>query len=134
MFPSLSQSINYNNYRHSYISGDAVKIIKANNKKTYDYKIYVKLGENSKITSFQKNENTKVNEIKYITPLHWTSKHFSNNNSSSVQSYAYDCIMELSNNAKFVLTIVNAKITSKYNLFFYVNSNNTNNIFNVGNT
>ena len=131
MFPSLSQSINYNNYRHSYISGDAVKIIKANNKKTYDYKIYVKLGENSKITSFQKNENTKVNEIKYITPLHWASKHFSNNNSCSVQSSAYDCIMELSNNAKFVVTIVNAKVTSKCNLFFYVNSNYTNNIFKV---
>jgi len=135
MFPSLSQSINYNNYRHSYISGDAVKIIKANNKKTYDYKIYVKLGENSKITSFQKNEDTKINEVKYVTPSYWASKHFSNNNnnnsSSSSVRQSYDCIMELSNNAKFVVTIVNAKVTSKCNLFFYVNSNNTNNIFNV---
>ena len=125
MFHSLSLSLNYGKYRHSHVYGD-VKIINTNNNPTYDYKFYVNLGENSSI------ETMINNEIKYKKPLCWVSNYFSNNNFSLLQSY--DCIIELSNNTKFVVTIVNAKVKSKSKLIFYVNSNITNNIFNVDNS
>lgn len=131
MFSSSSIQLNYNKYRHSHTSGNVniKKIINTSNKKPYNYKFYVKLGENPFL------ETTKNNVIKYEKLLPWVSKHFSSHNSSSLRSYEfYDCIMELSNNTKFVFTIVSAKVTSKCNLIFYVNSNKMNNIFNADNS
>lgn len=120
----LSVPLNYSNYRSSHICGDVniTKIINTNNKKIYDYKFYVTLGENLSMET-----TTKNNEIKYEKISHWVSKHFLKNSSS----IGHDCIMELSNNSKFVITIVNAKVTPKRNLIFYINSVNINNIFNV---
>jgi hypothetical protein len=123
MFPALPYPLQYSNYRHSHICGDVI-ITKINNKNTYDFTFYVQLRDNSSVQT-----TTKNNEIKYEKLSTWVSKHYSSHTSSPRPSY--DCIMELSNNAKFIVTIVNAKVTSKCNLFFYVNSNKTNAIFNV---
>jgi hypothetical protein len=119
MLRPLSVPLIYSNYRNSCIYGD-VKITKlnTNNKKKYDYKFHVKLGVNSSI------ETMKYDEIKYEKLSEWVCKHFSSHTQS------YDCIMELSNNSKFIIKIVNAKVTSKC-ILFYVNSTKTNAIFNA---
>ena len=158
IFKSLAFPLNYINYRHSYINGD-VKIRRNlnGNDRSYNYIFYVKLGDTPSlddedendvddnnitnkivgvlrqvglISSFQVNTTTS-NEIKHEKLSEWVSEHFPNISSSSRKSY--DCVMELSNNSKFVFKIVNAKITRRSNLFFYVNSDINNSIFNLSN-
>jgi hypothetical protein len=70
----------------------------------------------------------KNNEIKSMKPSKWVDTYFFN---SSVNNF--DCIMELFSDtySKFVFSVVDAKITCKSKLIFYVNSSNPNNIFNL---
>jgi hypothetical protein len=125
MFPSLPFPLQYSTYRNSHIYSDVI-ITKVDNKNTYDYIFEVQVGENSSVQTTKKN-----NEIKYEKLSTWVSKRYPSSSSSSSPRPSYDCIIELSNDAKFIVTIVNAKVTSKC-LFFYVNSTKTNAIFNVG--
>jgi hypothetical protein len=125
MFANLLYHLQYSNYRHTYMYGDMI-ITKVDNKNTYGYIFEVQLGENSSVQTTKKN-----NEIKYEKLSTWKAKRYPRSSSSSSSPRpSYDCIIELSNDAKFIVTIVNAKITSKC-LFFYVNSNKTNPIFNA---
>lgn len=125
MFAKLIYPVNYNDYRHTQIYGDMI-ITKVDNKNTYGYIFEVQLGENSSVQTTKKN-----NEIKYEKLSTWASKRYPRSSSSSSSPRpSYDCIIELSNDAKFIVTIVNAKVTSKC-LFFYVNSTKTNDIFNA---
>lgn len=121
-FIPSSFPIDLSDYHNSYICGDT-KITKNKNPTSYNYKFYVKLGEKSMI------KITRRNEIKYEKLSNWISKHFSDSFSFFKP---YDCIMELSNNSRFVFTIVNVKLTAKCNVVFYINSNfRTNSIFNI---
>lgn len=121
MFTNLPYSLNYSNYRHSYIGGGDIFIKKINNKNTYDHIFYVKLGGNLSVQTM-----TKKNEIKYEKLSTWVSKRYTSSSSPS-----YDCIVELSNNVKFIIKIVNVKVTAKSNLIFYINSTKVNSIFNM---
>jgi hypothetical protein len=129
MFFLVNTPLNYNKYSHSHISGEITKIKKnSSSNNEYTYKLYVKLEKNSNFIIYHKNQNTKNNEIKIMKPSKWVDTYFLN---SLVNNF--DCIMDLSTDtySKFVFSVVDAKITSKSKLIFYVNSSNPNNIFNL---